>query len=116
MTATCPHCQGSRTVKQGFRHNHTGKKQKYQCRECGKYFVEDDGFKGMHFKPEIIARAVQLHMDGLSLSKVRNHLYQHYGVRVSRWSICKWEKKYSETIKKTRPNAETEISPDPLSG
>jgi len=96
-------------VKQGFRYNHTGKKQKYQCRECGSYFVEDDGFKGMRFRPKIITRAIHMHVDGLSLSKVRNHLYQHDNVSVSRWSISKWGKKYSDAIKKTLPNAGTEI-------
>lgn len=100
MTTICPSCQSSTIVKQGFRYNKIGKKQKYQCRDCKSYFVEDDGFKGMHFKPEIITRAVHMHIDGLSLSKVQNHLYQHDGVSVSRWSICKWDKKLSDIIKK----------------
>jgi len=99
MTITCPSCQGSRIVKQGIRDNKTGKKQKYQCKECKGYFVVDDGFKGMRFKPEIITRAVHMYTDGLSLSKVQNHLYQHDGVEVSRWSICKWDKKFADTTR-----------------
>ena len=110
MSMLCPSCYSSHIVKQGFRYNQTGKKQKYQCCECRHYFVEDDGFKRMRHQPETITRAVYLHLDGLSLSKIKNHLYQHDGLSVSRWAICTWERKYSDAIKKTLPSTETEDS------
>ena len=107
MKTICPNCKSSKIVKQGFRYNKSGRKQKYKCTECGKYFVVDDGFKRMRLKPKIIVRAIHMYADGLSLSKVQNHLYQHDNVKVSRWTIAKWVKKYSDTIKKTIPNIET---------
>ena len=70
--------------------------------------MEDDGFKGMRFKPKTITKAIHMQLDGLSLSKVRNYLYQHDNVSVSKWSISKWEKKYADAIKKLY-NSGTEI-------
>ena len=68
---------------------------------CNKQFVEVDGFERMRHKPQTIARAIHMHEDGLSLSKVKNHLWQHDGVKVTRWTIASWEKKYSDFLKST---------------
>jgi len=107
MKAFCPDYKGSKIVKQGFRHNESGRKQKYQCRTCGSYFVVDDGFKRMRTKPKAIVRAIHMYADGLSLSKVQNHMYQHDNIKVSRWAINKWVNKYSDALKKTVPGTET---------
>lgn len=94
MSQKCPDC-GRAAVKRGLRHNKNSTKQLYLCKKCEKTFVEPDGFERMRFSPEIISRAVHQHEDGFSLSKVQNHLYQHDGVKVSRWAIAKWKKKFS---------------------
>ena len=49
MKIKCPDCKSSNLLKQGFRINGNGKKQKYQCLDCKKWFVENDGFKRMRF-------------------------------------------------------------------
>jgi|TARA_B100001971_G_scaffold193566_1_gene198823 hypothetical protein len=49
----------------------------------------------MRFKPGVISRAVHQHEDGFSLSKIQNHLWQHDGVKVTRWTVSQWKKKYS---------------------
>ena len=95
----CPNCKSKDVRKRGFRYNHSAKKQKYQCFKCKSWFVEDDGFKGMRNKKEIIARAVHMHIDGFSLFKVKYHLWQHDGVKVSRETINRWTKKYSIFLK-----------------
>lgn len=99
MSLKCPVCGSLDVSKKGFRKNNLVKKQKYQCYDCKKWFVKDDGFKSMRFKPEIISRAVHQHEDGFSLSKVQNHLWQHDGVKVTRWTISQWKKKYSIFLK-----------------
>jgi hypothetical protein len=91
----CLNCGSLDVSKKGFRKNKHGTKQKYQCFDCKKWFIEDDGFKKMRFEPDVIARAVHQHEDGFSLSKVQNHLWQHDGVKVTRWTISQWKKKYS---------------------
>ena len=104
----CPNCKSKDIRKRGFRINKIGKKQKYQCYECKKWFVEDDGFKRMRKPKEAIVRAIHQLNDGLSLSKVKNHLHQHDKVDISRAGILYWVKKYSDLIKKTSPRTQNQ--------
>jgi len=99
MKTKCQFCKKLSAVKQGYRKNKAGKKQKYQCLECKKWFVKDDGFKRMRHNPKIITRAIHMHNDGLSLFQVQNHLWQYDGVKVSREAIRLWVKKYSVFLK-----------------
>lgn len=105
MSNVCPKCKSSQIAKKGFRYNKTGKKQKFFCSKCGIWFVIDDGFKKMRHKPEDIVRAVHQHIDGMSLSKVKNHLWQHDKVKVTRWTISIWAKKYSDFLKSIPPRS-----------
>src|SRR3989344_322323 len=95
----CPVCKSKDVRKRGFRFTSVGKKQKYQCFNCKKWFIEDDGFKRMRFKKEIIVKAIHQHIDGFSLFKVQYHLWQHEGVKVTRETINRWTKKYSNFLK-----------------
>lgn len=99
--ANCEHCGSKNAVKKGFRHNASGKKQKFFCHDCKKWFVHDDGFKRMRVNPKHIVRALHEYGDGASLKKVRERLIQHDGVKVTRWAIRKWIVKYSGLLKKT---------------
>ncbi len=95
----CSFCKSKDVRKRGFRKNAISKKQKYQCFDCKKWFVQDDGFKRMRFKKEIIVKAIHQHIDGFSLFKVQNHLWQHEGIKVSRKTILLWKRKYSIFLK-----------------
>lgn len=99
MKTKCPFCKKLSAVKQGHRKNKSGKKQKYQCLKCKKWFVEDDGFKRMRHKPKDIVRAISLRNDGLSLLRTQDHIWQHDGVKVTRRTISQWTKKYSNFLK-----------------
>src|SRR3989344_5522766 len=90
MVIICDTCKSENVVKKGFRHNKNSKKQKYFCH---------DFFVGMRFSPETIARAVHQHVDGFSLFKTQYHLFQHDNVKVTRWTISLWTKKYSDFLK-----------------
>lgn len=105
MKIKCNFCKSNNVLKQGHRKNKSGKKQKYQCKNCKKWFVEDDGFKKMRHKPEIIARAVHMHIDGFSLFKTQYHLWQHDGIKVTRKTISDWTKKYSVFLKSNTPSS-----------
>jgi transposase-like protein len=98
----CDYCGSSDVAKKGFRYNASGKKQKWFCHKCEKWFVVDDGFKRSRIKPEIIVRALHEYADSASLGKVREHLKQHDGIEVSRWAIRQWVVKYSRLLKKTK--------------
>jgi transposase-like protein len=89
----CPFCKSSKILKQGYRFNSTGRKQKFQCAKCERCFER------MRHSKKIIARAIHMHNDGLSLFQVQNHLWQHDGVKVTRKTISDWTKKYSIFLK-----------------
>ena len=95
----CIYCKSKDIVKNGSRYRKTRTKQSYFCNSCKKQFVEPDGFERMRNNPEIISRAIHLHADGFSLSKVQNHLWQPDGVKISRVAISLWSKKYSVFLK-----------------
>jgi transposase-like protein len=99
MIFKCPNCKSKDVRKRGFRFNKVGKKQKYQCFDCKKWFVEDDGFKRMRHNKKIIARAIHMHIDGFSLYKTQYHLWQHDGIKITRKTINDWTKKYSVFLK-----------------
>lgn len=99
MKIRCSKCKNNDVTKQGFRNNKLGKKQKYLCNKCGFWFVEDDGFKKMRYSKKDIARAISLHNKGLSLFDVKDHLWQHDGIKVTKRTISQWVKKYSVFLK-----------------
>lgn len=101
LSFECPNCRGLDIIKRGKRYNKSGVKQLYRCNECRSTFVEPDGFERMRHKKEDIVRAVHMYNDGMSLFKTQYHLYQHDNVKVTRWTISKWNKKYSDFLKST---------------
>lgn len=99
MKQQCVFCKSSSIVKNGIRKRKVRRKQSYLCRSCGKQFIEPDGFERMRHKREHVARAIHMHNDGFSLDQVRNHLWQHDGVKVTRQAIWFWNKKYAVFLK-----------------
>ena len=99
MNIKCPFCKSKEIIKRGYRYNKIGKKQKYLCPNCSKWFIENDGFKRMGHEAKIITRAIHMHNDGLSLLQVKNHLYQYDNIEISGEAIRLWTKKYSAFLK-----------------
>lgn len=95
----CPKCKSEKISKRGKRYNKSGEKQLYLCNKCHRKFVEQDGFEGMRYDKKEITRAIHLHNEGLSLFQVKDHLWQHDGVKVSREAIRERCNKYSVFLK-----------------
>jgi transposase-like protein len=95
----CPKCRSDKVSKRGKRYNQSGTKQLYLCDNCHRKFVEIDGFERMRYHKKDIVRAIHLHNKGLSLFDVKDHLWQHDGVKVSREAVREWIKKYSVFLK-----------------
>jgi len=95
----CPECRSGNVSKRGKRYNRSGVKQLFLCNKCHRKFVQQDGFEGMRYNKKHIVRAVHLHNEGLSLFQIKDHLWQHDGVRVSREAIREWCNKYSVFLK-----------------
>lgn len=105
MDSSCPKCKSSHINKKGFRKNESSKKQKYQCFDCKHWFVEPDGFERMRHNAKVIVRAIHMHNDGMSLFKVKTHLWQYDKVKVTRATISRWTKKYSLFLKSDTPRS-----------
>ncbi len=69
------------------------------CKSCGRKYTPDDGYLRMRFKPEIIRKAMALRKKGYSSAEVREHLQRYEGIKVSRWTVIKWERKF---VKKSK--------------
>jgi len=95
----CPKCKSLKISKRGKRYNKSEVKQLYLCNKCGRKFIEQDGFERMRHDKKIIVRAIHLHNEGLSLFQIKDHLWQHDGINISREAIRKWGNKYSVFLK-----------------
>ena len=95
----CPKCKGKDISKRGKRYNKSGEKQLYLCNKCKRKFVEQNGFERMRYNKKIIVRAIHLHNEGLSLFQVKDHLWHHAGIKVTRETINRWTKKFSLFLK-----------------
>lgn len=96
----CPNCGSSRIKKAGKAKNKYVTKQAYRCLSCKRYFVERDGFEGMTYPKAIISEVLHLYVEGLSLSKIREIIYQHHGYSITDGSILNWVRKYAELVEK----------------
>jgi len=95
----CPKCKSKEIVKRGKRYNKSGTKQLFICNKCGLTFIKRDGFERMRHNKKDIVRAIHLHNEGLSLFQVKDHLWQHDGIKVTRKTISDWGKKYGVFLK-----------------
>jgi len=93
----CAYCGSENIKKKGFRKNTEGKKQKYQCRNCKKFFVEK-AFKKIKADPQIVTSIMSLFFSGLSTRKIQNHLYQVYGVSLTHVTIYNYIRKFTSLI------------------
>jgi transposase-like protein len=97
----CKHCSGKNFLKKGFRKTeHRGKIQKYFCKDCKKFFTNDDGFYRMRNKPEIITMSIDMYVSNLSSRKMRNQLKRHLSHKVSHVSVLDWVRRYTLKVHK----------------
>jgi transposase-like protein len=112
----CPNCGSEDVIKAGKLRNKYVTKQGYRCKVCKHFFVERDGFEGMTYPKEVITEVLHLYVEGLSLSKIREVIYQHHGFKPSDGSILNWTRKYAKLLekleKKLRPKLKGRVHLD----
>ena len=92
----CRYCKSINNYKKGFRKTEfRGKIQKYYCKDCKKYFTNDDGFYRMRNNPNIITMSIDMYISNLSSRKMRNQLKRHLNHKVSHISVLDWVRKYT---------------------
>jgi putative transposase len=94
----CIYCKSPWIVKDGLRHNKYGDIQKFNCRNCSKYFTINLGFERIHATPEMVTSAMQLYFTGESLRNVQKFL-KLQGLKITHVSIYNWIRKYVGLMK-----------------
>ncbi|RLF41481.1 MAG: hypothetical protein DRN12_03165 [Thermoplasmata archaeon] len=95
----CPYCKSEDIVKAGKKYNKYVEKQFYLCKSCRRRFVERDGFEKMSYPKEIILKTLHLYAEGLSLSKIRDFIWQHEGYYLYDSVILYLVRKYARLLK-----------------
>ena len=90
MIDKCPKCAGETFSKAGL----IADKQRFKCKDCGYHFTV--GKDGKSIDPQIVKRALQLYLEGMSYREIETVL------GVSHVSVMNWVKKHNIT----RPEAE----------
>jgi len=103
-------CKASNYTKQGYRKTENrGKIQKYYCKNCRKYFTNDDGFYRMRNNPQKITCGIDLFYRGVSTRKVQEHFQTFYPHNSSHMSIYRWVVKFSKKISKFTDNLKLQV-------
>lgn len=94
----CPKCtEENNVVKHGMRRNHDGKKQRYYCKNCKKYFVIDRDNSGLfksYYSKDIIKKVLCLWLEGKPLFKI----WHNTGCWAQYSAIHNWIKKYPNIV------------------
>ena len=90
MIDKCPKCAGETFSKAGL----IADKQRFKCKDCGYHFTV--GKDGKSIDPQIVKRALQLYIEGMSYREIETVL------GVSHVSVMNWVKKHNIT----RPEGE----------
>jgi len=90
---SCLECGSEDIIKHGVRKNKNATIQRYECNQCGKWFVKNLGFERMAASPQAITGAMQLYFSGESLRNVQKFL-RLQGVSVSHVTVYNWIGKY----------------------
>ena len=71
----CKHCKSQNFRREGTRKtDNRGKIQKFYCKDCHKYFTNDDGFYRMRNKPETITMSTDMYVSNLSSRKMTSKI------------------------------------------
>jgi len=99
----CKYCTSENVIRWGRNRG----KQRFRCKNCGHQFLEGDNPPRMKTSIKIIATALDLWFEGLSIRKVQRQIANIYGVYVNHDTIWYWIYKYSklvgEYIKRLKP-------------
>ena len=96
---SCIYCLSKNLSKDGIRHNKNYDIQKFQCKDCKKYFTINLGFERLKHDPKGITTAMQLYFSGESLRNVAKSL-RLLGMDVTHQTVYNWIKKYTNLMQK----------------
>jgi transposase-like protein len=86
----CKFCGSENFIKYGMKN----KKQEYQCKDCGRRFIDNMYFENLKANPKIICLTLDLYFKGVSLRKIVDHLKQFHNLKVSHTTLLRWIENY----------------------
>jgi putative transposase len=89
----CKFCDSLDVFRYGF--NKKGK-QRFVCNNCKRTFMDNKAPEQMRYSAEVIASALNLFYEGLSLHKIQRQLKLDYGVMPDHHSIYDWIIRYTK--------------------
>jgi putative transposase len=98
-SSKCIYCGSEHIVKDGVRHNQSGKIQVFYCKGCQMHFTVNLGFEKMKHNPQAITTAMQLYFSGESFRKTQ-HSLELLGFKVTHKTVYQWVKKYIGMMEK----------------
>ncbi len=95
LTLSCKFCGETKLVKRGQRRSKLGMKPQYECKACGKWFIQNGNhLPRARIDERLQAMSVDLYFSGFSVRKIKRFLQDYYHVKVSHVAIYKWLRKY----------------------
>ena len=105
----CIFCGSTDVIRMGKRKTKCGDRQRYQCKNCHRKFVNDP-IKGYKADAKLITLSMDLYFKGLSYRKISDTLYQFYGLEVHFETVRRWIKKFMKAINKYVATLEPKLS------
>jgi putative transposase len=103
--AQCKVCGSFHTVKDGKAKGI----QKWECKECGRKFLDNRANPGMRTPTVQIDQALHLYYQGTSLNDIRVQLQQKHNNYPSVSTVYKWIVKYSHLVSDTTKDFHPEV-------
>jgi transposase-like protein len=101
----CNKCKSEKIAKHGVRKNKHSKNQVYYCKNCRKFFTNNESsskiFKNKTYQKEVIIAALEFFCKGFSYDKIVRKLGEKYEYKISKSTVHRWvgKIKKEETLK-----------------
>jgi len=94
MQMICKYCGSASLVKNGK----VKGEQVFKCKDCSHRFTIGSEFPKMRTESKIIATAMDLYFEGLSVRKIQTQIRKIFGVSSNQMTVWKWIMKYSKIV------------------
>ena len=102
---SCKLCGSHRVVKDGLRKG----VQRWECRSCGKKFVDNHAPPGMKTPAVQIASAIRMYYQGISLNTICKQLQQNHNNYPSDSAVYSWVNRYTHSQLERSKNDRPEV-------
>lgn len=94
----CPYCKSNNTVGSGKRQTRSGQKQRYQCNDCKRKFIENKDYERYKGNGKTTSLILDLYFKGMSLRGIKDHLKQFYNLSLHHSNVLRRIHKFSIII------------------